>query len=235
MLKPRRPTPISANVDGSGTASRSDCAFTVKVVEPTPGNVTEPANTVCKLPVSTMFGGVRFEGVSMPFSPSDWNSAWNPIGAPAGDKKVNKSRMSLTPIPPPSRCMLPGWMSALAIISVLVPVTLPTLTLADSRLVVIVAPTMSVVTTIGPVPVGSYMKEITAALAGLVMAATMSTTATNRSFACIHGILLNFSRIFVLTSWYQGVYIEPHPFGAVLSSPRPESNRYPVASEPWSQ
>jgi hypothetical protein len=52
--------------------------------------------------------------------------------------------MSLTHIPPPSLCMLPGWVSAFATIKVLGPVTLPTLRLADSRPVTIVAPTMSV-------------------------------------------------------------------------------------------
>jgi len=42
---------------------------------------------------------------------------------------------------------------------------LPTLRLADSRLVAIVAPTMSVFTTIGAIPAGFSMKEIDAALA----------------------------------------------------------------------
>ena len=40
--------------------------------------------------------------------------------------------------------LLPGWVSAFAIISVLVPVTLPTLTLADSILVMIIVLAMSV-------------------------------------------------------------------------------------------
>src|SRR5947208_16390436 len=48
--------------------------------------------------------------------------------------------MSLTPIPPPFRCMLPGWISAFAMINVPGPVTLPTLRLADAILAVMIAP-----------------------------------------------------------------------------------------------
>src|ERR1700731_1702646 len=52
--------------------------------------------------------------------------------------------------------------------NVLGPVTLPTLRLADSILVAIVAPAMSVFTTIGAMPAGFSLNEIDAALAGPV-------------------------------------------------------------------
>ena len=48
MPNPRRPTPTSAAIEGSGTTSRSDCTLTVKLAGPV-GSVTIPANTVCKL------------------------------------------------------------------------------------------------------------------------------------------------------------------------------------------
>jgi hypothetical protein len=64
--------------------------------------------------------------------------------------------------------MVPTLVIALFRSNVLGPVTLPTLRLADSILVAIVAPTMSVFTTIGEVPLGSSLNEITAALAGPV-------------------------------------------------------------------
>jgi hypothetical protein len=47
------------------------------------------------------------------------------------------------------------------------PVTLPTLRLADSRLVVIIEFVMSVVTSIGATPLGSSLKAISKALAGV--------------------------------------------------------------------
>jgi hypothetical protein len=60
---------VSAGIEGSGTTSLSDCMLTIKSTGPTPGNVTAPENTGCKLPVSTISGGVRFPGLSKPFSP----------------------------------------------------------------------------------------------------------------------------------------------------------------------
>jgi hypothetical protein len=125
MPNQRRPADNSASADGSGTAtaSRSDCTFTVKSTGPTtPGNVTDVETTSCKAPVSIIFGGVRFVGVSIPFSSSDWNDARNPTVAPP-EVKVKRSRTSLTPCPPPSLCMLPGP----AMINVPRPLTLPTL------------------------------------------------------------------------------------------------------------
>jgi hypothetical protein len=175
MPNPKIPADNNASVDGSGTPSgpstASDWALTAKLTSPTPGNVAEkPAGVKsCKVPSSRIFGGVRPCGVGIPLSglvsASDRNVAINPTVAPL-DTKLSSSSTSLTPPPPPSIVMVPWLVIALFRSNVLGPVTLPTLRLADSTLIAIVAPAMSVFTTIGAMPAGSSTNEIDAALAG---------------------------------------------------------------------
>jgi hypothetical protein len=90
------------------------------------------------------------------------------ISAIPFDTKLSSPRTSPTPPPPPSIAMVPWLVIALFRSNVLGSVMLPTLRLADSILVVIFAPAMSVFITIGEVPLGSSLNEITAALAGPV-------------------------------------------------------------------
>src|SRR3984893_5396427 len=177
MPNPKRPADNNASVDGSGTTSgpstASDWALTAKLTRPIPGNVTEKPAGVrsCKVPSSRIFGRVRPCGVGIPLSGlvcgSDRNVAKNPTVAPF-DTKLSSSRTSLTPPPPPSIVMVPWLVIAIFRSNVLRPITLPTLRLADSILVAIVAPAMSVFTTIGAMPAGSSLNEIDAALAGPV-------------------------------------------------------------------
>jgi hypothetical protein len=70
--------------------------------------------------------------------------------------------------------------------------------LADSRLVDIVAPAMSVVTAIGAVSLGSSLNEMNRALAGVVPTkqAPMSAIGTNRCFVLMDCLLhLNFPKV----------------------------------------
>jgi hypothetical protein len=182
MPNPRRPAANNASVDGSGAPTgtpsdsfASDWALTAKLTAPNPGNVTERPPTgvrSCKVPVSRRFplasvlgkfprGGKPISGT---VSGSERNVARNPTVV-VPDTKLSSSRMSLTPFPPPSPVMVPWLVICLLKSNVLVPVTVPRLRLADSLLVVIVAPTMSVVTVIGSV---ASLNEIAAALARVV-------------------------------------------------------------------
>jgi hypothetical protein len=86
--------------------------------------------------------------------------------------------------------MVPMLIICLRKISVAGPVILPRVRLADSILDIIVAPTTSVVTTIGPVPLGSSLNEIIAALAGVVpiKQTPMSAIGMNSCFVFIFSL-----------------------------------------------
>jgi hypothetical protein len=150
---------------------------------------------VCNHPFSRIFGRVRPDGVGIPVSGvvsgSDRNVARNPT-VTAFETKLSISRTSLTPAPPPSPVMVPILVIALFKSSVLGPVTLPTLSVADSTLVAIVAPAISVFTTIGVVPAGSSLNEITAALAEAIPTkqTPMNTSEINNCFVFIGLVLL---------------------------------------------
>src|SRR5262249_616640 len=70
---------------------------------------------------------VKPPGFVMPISASDWNETRKPVV-----ENVRSSSRSLTPIAPPSLCMLPGWMSPMRATRVLDSVAVPTVTLANS-------------------------------------------------------------------------------------------------------
>jgi len=196
MPMQRRAIDNDTSDDGSGTPSgpsvASDWAFTTKSTGPTPGNVTEKPVGVksCGVPFSSKLvtpAGKFPGGGDIPVSESDVNVARNPIVAPVGDRKVSSSRTSLTPIPPPSSVIVPILIICLLNNNVAVPVTVPTLRLADSVPATIVAPTMSVITWIEPVPVVGSRKEIVLALAGPVPTITIpsSTSETNKALSFI--------------------------------------------------
>jgi hypothetical protein len=159
---PTRAEPRKSSVEGSGVvvmASKSDCIEIARL----PRGPSDVENADCRSPVSTKLAvGEPVNGVSE----SDVNEA---LKAPVIDR-LTERRSLIGPVREPSRSAINTDTGA----GITAP-TIAALRVADSRLVMIIEPGMSVATMMLAVPSTGSVNEIISALAGPTATSTSPT------------------------------------------------------------